>query len=501
MTPTDIPPEVFRDAGHRLIDWVADYLANPEQYPVLAQVAPGDVKGALPPAPPRTSESLDDIIADFERVIVPGVTHWNHPGFHAYFSVSASAPGILGELLTAALNTNGMLWRSNPSSTELEQLTLDWLRQMLGMGQGWFGMITDTASLSTMLALAAAREAKPELAVRERGLAGRADLPPLRVYCSEQAHSSVDKGALTLGFGYENVVHVPVDDAFRMRADALDAAVRADRARGMLPLACVATVGTTGTTSIDPVPAIADVCRREGIWLHVDGAYGAAAAAVPEMRHVLDGVERADSLVVNPHKWLFTPIDCSALYTRHPEVLRRAFSLVPEYLTTRGEADEVVNYMDYGVQLGRRFRALKLWMVLRAFGVDGIAERIRAHVALARELAGRVEASGDWELMAPVPLSLVCFRYAPEDVPEDELNILNERILHDVNASGRAFLSHTKLRGKYTIRLAIGNIRTERRHVEEAWRLLQDAASRVLPERTSPPSPAAGAAGASPVRG
>lgn len=474
---TDLPPDEFRAAGHKLIDWVADYLANPERYPVLAQVAPGDVKNALPAGPPSAPESLDDIMADFERVIVPGVTHWNHPGFYAYFSVSASAPGILGELLAAALNTNGMLWRSNPSSTELEERALDWLRQMLGMGPGWFGMITDTASISTMLALAAAREMRPEYAVRERGLAGRADLPPMRVYCSEQAHSSVDKGAITLGLGYENVVHIPVDDAFRMRADALDTAVRADRARGMLPLACVATVGTTGTTSIDPVPAIADVCRREGMWLHVDGAYGAAAAVVPEMRHVLDGLERADSLVVNPHKWLFTPIDCSALYTRHPEVLRRAFSLIPEYLTTRGDADEVVNYMDYGVQLGRRFRALKLWMVIRAFGVDGIAERLRGHMALARELAGWVRASGDWELMAPVPFSLVCFRYAPPDASEAERDAMNERILQAVNASGRAFLSHTKLGGKYTIRLAIGNIRTERRHIEDAWRLLREAAA------------------------
>ena len=477
--PTDIPIEDFRAAGHRLIDWVAEYLEHPERYPVLAQVAPGDVKNALPLAPPRAAEGLDDIIADFERVIVPGVTHWNHPAFYAYFSVSASAPGILGELLAAALNTNGMLWRTNPSSAELEQRALDWLRQMLGMGDGWFGMITDTASISTMLALAAAREARPELAVRERGLAGRTDVPPLRVYCSEQAHSSVDKGAITLGLGYENVVHVPVDDAFRMRPDALAELVRADRERGLLPLACVATVGTTGTTSIDPVPAIADVCAREGIWLHVDGAYGGAAAVVPEMRHVLDGVERADSFVVNPHKWLFTPIDCSALYTRRPEVLRRAFSLVPEYLTTRGDADDALNYMDYGVQLGRRFRALKLWMVIRAFGVDGIAERLRAHMALARELAGWVDASGDWELMAPVPFSLVCFRYAPAGTGDAERDALNERIVQAVNASGRAFLSHTKLRGRYTIRLAIGNIRTERRHVEEAWALLRDAAATV----------------------
>jgi len=337
-------------------------------------------------------------------------------------------------------------------------------------------MITDTAAISTLLALAAAREARPDLAVRERGLAGRPEVPPMRVYASAHAHSSVDKAAMTLGLGHENVVHVDVDARFRMRPEHLAELVAADRRRGLLPIACVATTGTTSTTSVDPVPAIADVCEREGLWLHVDGAYGGTAAIVPELRWIFDGVERADSLVVNPHKWLFTPIDCSAFYTRRPEVLKRAFALVPEYLVT-GVPDEAVNYMDYGVQLGRRFRALKLWMVIRAFGVAGLQARIRHHVALAQEFAAWVEAEPGWEVMAPHPLSLVCFRYAPNATGEAERNALNERILAEVNATGRVYLSHTRLGDAYTLRLAVGNIRTQREHVAEAWTLLQAAAA------------------------
>ena len=474
--PGDVPPAEFRERAHRLVDWVADYVENGERYPVLARVAPGEIAARLPVAPPASAESLGDILDDFERVILPGITHWNHPGFLAYFATSGSAPGILAELLAAALNVNAMLWKTSPAATELEQRTLDWLRQMLGLGVGWFGIINDTASISTLLALAAAREARAELAVRERGMAGRAELPRLRVYASAHAHSSVDKAAITLGIGHENVVHVAVDETFRMRADALAAAVAADRARGFLPLATVATVGTTSTSSIDPVPDIAAICAREGIWLHVDASYGGVAAIVPELRHVLDGVDLADSLVINPHKWLFTPVDLSAMYTRRPDVLRRAFALVPEYLVT-AEQDDVVNLMDYGVQLGRRFRALKLWFVIRAFGADGLAARVRHHCDLAREFAEWVRADDGWEVMAPVPLSLVCFRCVRAGTSQTEQDELNEAILQRVNASGRVYLSHTKLDGRYTLRLAIGNIRTERRHIGEAWSLLRAAAA------------------------
>lgn len=467
--------DALGDAGQRALAWLEAYFAHPERYPVLARVAPGDVAAQLPASPPVHGEPLEAILEDFERVIVPGITHWNHPGFFAYFAISANAPGIVAELLAAGLNVNAMLWKASPAATELEQVTLDWLRQLLGLESGWFGLISDTASMSTMLALAGAREAHPELDVRTRGLAGRADLPRMRVYCSDQAHSSVDKAAIALGLGHENVAKIPSDAAFRMRADVLAGAIADDRARGWLPIACIATVGTTSTTSVDPVPAIAEICEREGLWLHVDAAYGGAAALVPEMRAVLDGVERADSLVVNPHKWMFTPFDCSALYTRRPEVLKRAFSLVPEYLVT-AEQGAAENLMDYGVQLGRRFRALKLWMVLRAFGAEGMAAHIRRHCALAQELARWVEGEPGWELAAPVPFSLVCFRYAPPGRPEEELEALNAAVMDRVNASGEAFLSHTKLGGRYVIRLAIGNVRTERRHVRRAWELLREAA-------------------------
>lgn len=462
--------------GGAVLDWIADYLENPQRFPVLSGVRPGDVAATLPASPPASAEPLEKILEDFESKIIPGITHWNHPSFFGYFATSSSVPGILAEMLVAALDVKAMLWKTSPAATELEQVVTDWLRQMLGLGHGWFGITTDTASISSMLALAAAREARPELAIRERGLAGRPELPRLRVYCSPHTHSSVDKAALALGIGLDNVVKVEDDEEFRMRPDALHRAITDDRARGFLPLACVATVGTTSMSAIDPVPAIADICRRESVWLHVDGAYGGVLAIVPEYRHILDGVEDADSLVVNPHKWLFTPFDCSVFFIKRPDVLRNAFSLVPDYLVTR-EQDEVVNYMDYGVQLGRRFRALKLWMVIRAFGVDGLADRLRKHCALARKFAGWVESSDDWELLAPVPFSLVCFRYAPAGMGERERDERNETIMHAVNAGGDVFLSHTRIRGHYTLRLAIGNLRTEERHVALAWQRLREAAT------------------------
>lgn len=468
----DIDPEAFRRYGHEVIDWIAGYLAEPERYAVLSRVRPGEIAAQLPAHPPAGPEPMERILADFERIILPGITHWNHPGFFAYFAISGSAPGILGELLTAALNVNGMLWKTSPAATELEQVTLDWLRQMLGLPDGLHGVIMDTASISSLVAIAAAREAL-DLDIRRQGMAGRPELPRLRLYTSEQAHSSIEKGALTLGLGQQGVRAIPVDEAFRMDPAALEHAVEEDRAAGWRPFFAAATVGTTSTTSVDPVPAIAAVCRRQGLWLHVDGAYGGIAAVAPELRHVLAGCEHADSIVVNPHKWLFTPIDCSAFYVRDPAMLRRAFSLVPEFLRT-GEDDEVTNYMDWGVQLGRRFRALKLWMVLRYFGHEGLAARIRAHVELARRFAAWVDESPDFERLAPAPLSTVCFRAHPRGLDDARaLDRLNERLLSAVNASGEVYLSHTRLRDRYTLRLAIGNIRTGEQHVARAWELLQ----------------------------
>jgi aromatic-L-amino-acid decarboxylase len=473
----DLPREELISQGRAMLDWIGEYLEHPERYPVLSQVRPGDVRASLPSSPPEDAESLDAIFSDFESKIIPGITHWNHPAFFGYFATSSSVPGILAEMLAATLDVKAMLWRTSPAATELEQLVTDWLRQMLGLGDGWFGITTDTASISSMLALAAAREAKPELEIRERGMAGRTDLPRLRVYASAHTHSSVDKAALALGLGLENVVKVDDDEQFRMRPNALAEAIAADRARGYVPIACVATVGTTGMASIDPVPAIAEICSRENVWLHVDGAYGGTLAVVPEYRYILDGVESADSFVVNPHKWLFTPFDCSVFFVKRPDVLKRAFWLVPEFLATPDQ--DVVNYMDYGIQLGRRFRALKLWMIIRAFGTKGLADRLRAHCALARTFAGWVETKIDWELMAPVPFSLVCFRYAPQGMEDRERDRVNEAIMHTVNAGGEVFLSHTKVNGRYTLRLAIGNIRTEEAHILLAWERLQRAAAQL----------------------
>ena len=467
----------LRAALEQAAEWCSAYLDRVGDLPVLARVEPGEIAAALPEHAPSDGEPLADILADVDRILIPGITHWNHPGFMAYFGISGSPPGILGETVAAALNVNAMLWRTSPAATELEQRVLRWVAELIGLPAGWFGEITDTASASTMYALAAAREAAG-LDIRTRGMAGRSDLPPLRMYTSDQAHSSVEKACIALGLGQEGLRKIPSDDAFRMRADLLADAVAADVASGMRPLAVVATVGTTSTTSIDPVAEIAEIAARHGMWLHVDAAYGGSAAVVPEMRWVMDGCERADSVVVNPHKWLFTPVDCSLLYTARPHDLKAAFSLVPAYLTTP-EDGGVVNLMDYGISLGRRFRALKLWMVVRAYGADGLAALISGHIALARRLAAAIEAEPRWELLAPVPFSTVCFRLHPPGVDDEgELRRLNEGIIDQVNADGRAFVSHTDLGGRYAVRVAIGNLATTAEHVDTAWELMRGAAAR-----------------------
>jgi aromatic-L-amino-acid decarboxylase len=477
MSLGDLDIEEFRRHGHTVVDRIAEYLAEIESLPVLSRSEPGAVRRALPAAPPVEPEPLEEILADIDRVVVPGLTHWQSPGFMAYFGITGSAPGILGEMLTAAFNVNAMLWQTSPAATELEEVAVDWLRQLVGLPEPLFGCINDTASSSTLYALAAAREAIPGARIRERGMAGRTDLPPLRYYTSEEAHSSVEKAGIVLGTGREGCVRIATDADFRMDVDALSAAIAADRDAGRLPFAVVATAGTTSTTSVDPVAAIADVCAAEGLWLHVDAAYAGAAAVAPALRWVLDGCERADSIVVNPHKWLFTPIDCSVLWTRRREVLRDAFTLVPEYLRTAHDLDEsVINLNDYGTSLGRRFRALKLWMVIRTFGAEGIAARISEHVRLADLLATWVEGDPLWERTAPARLSTVCLRAHPPGVDDETLLAgLNERVMARVNGDGRFFVSHTALRGRMTLRVAIGNLRTEERHVRGVWEELRAA--------------------------
>jgi aromatic-L-amino-acid decarboxylase len=455
----------FRRAGHEVVDWIADYLENSRQYPVLPRMKPGDLIDCLPRSAPEHGEPLAKILEDFHKLILPAVTHWNHPRFMAYFAVSASGPGILGEMLAAAINANGMLWKTSPAGTELEVVTLDWLREWLGLPEQFFGIIYDTASVSTLHAIAAARErADPDAG--EKGSSQN-----LILYTSEQAHSSVEKGAVALGIGRQNVRKIPVDSQFQMRPQALATAVEQDRKAGKKPFCVVATVGTTSTTSVDPVADLASMTQDYGLWLHIDAAYAGAAAILPEFRHILAGAERADSLVVNPHKWLFTPIDLSAFYTRRPDILKRAFSLVPEYLRTE-EDSRAVNYMDYGVQLGRRLRALKLWFVLRYFGRKGISEIIRSHIHWAQHVATAIDADDRFERMAPTPFSVVCFRYRGTD--ED-----NRRLLESINASGKAFLSHTVLDGRFVLRLAVGNLGTTQADVEDVWRLLKESAARL----------------------
>ncbi len=480
----DMDPEAFRAAAHAVVDVMADYLASVEEYPVFPDVEPGTIGPRFPSTPPEDPEPLEAILDDYRELVEANATHWQHPGFLAYFATTASGPGILGEMLTAALGQNPMLWRTSPSGTELEGVVVGWLRQALGLPDTFDGLITDTASTSTLIALAAAREGAGFGASLE-GLGGRSEVPPLRVYASAEAHSSVDKAAMTLGLGRSAVLRIPTDDGYALRLEALQAAIAADLAAGRRPIAIVATVGTTSSTSIDPVAARADVAEREGLWLHVDAAYAGVVALIPDRRGPFEGWERADSIVVNPHKWLFTPLDASLLLTRRMADLRTTFSLVPEYLRTLDRATPVRDYNEYTPQLGRRFRALKLWMQLRWFGLAGLRRRIAHHLDLAADLAAAVDADPDWERLAPVPFSTVCLRWRPAELADraddplvaDRLDAANQRIMVRVNRTGEVFLSHTRLRDRFAIRVAIGNLRTEARHVERAWALLREAAA------------------------
>jgi len=427
----------FREDGAAALEWAARYLERVGDFPVLAQVEPGDIRRRLPAAPPERGEPFASVLRDLDEILLPGTTHWQSPRFFAYFANSAAEPGILAELLAATLNSVAFIWRTSPASTELEAHTLDWVAQLLGLPSGWHGHIEDTASVSTIAALAAARETN----------GGHV------VVCSEEAHSSVERAARLLGLETRKV---PLDGEFQLDADALDLTDAA---------ALVATVGTTSTTAVDPVPVLADACEAAGVWLHVDAAYAGSAWVCPELRWSQAGVERADSLVVNAHKWLFTPMDCSLLWTRRPEALRAAFSLVPEYLRT---SDEAENLSDYGPALGRRFRSLKLWAILRCYGREGLQARIREAVRLAELFEGLVRPEPGWEVCAPRSFSVVCFRRLGSDEE-------NEQLLARVNETGELFISHTKLDGRYVLRLAIGNERTTEADVRRAWDVLQRA--------------------------
>jgi aromatic-L-amino-acid decarboxylase len=465
MPKLDPTSDEFRAAGHKLIDWISDYLDGVDRYDVLSRVQPGDIEKQFTAVPRVNGRPYDELLADVESKIVPGITHWNHPAFFAYFANTGSQAGILAELLTAALNGNGMVWRTSPSLTELETVTLRWLREALGLPSDLFGVINDTASINSFLALAAARErSAPD--IRKHGFSGA---PPLRIYCSEHAHSSIEKGALALGFGIDGVVKIAGDDALAMNVDALEDAIARDRKSGAVPCAITASVGTTSSAAVDPVRRIGEIAKRENVWLHVDSAYAGPATICPEFRWLWDGIEAADSIVVNPHKWLFTPMDCSVLYTRHPQVLRSAFSLAetPAYLKEADTAE--INYMDYGIQLGRRFRALKLWFLFEHYGIARMQAVIRQHVADAARLAAELQKRDDIELLVPQSLSVVVFRKIVRDAGGNVDEAASERVsieaLERMNDSGRLFVSATRLRGRYGIRVALGNGATEWEHV------------------------------------
>jgi len=455
-------PDEFRRHGHAIIDWIADYQAHIRDYPVVPPCAPGDLVDALPATGPEAPETMEAILRDFEQLIVPGVTHWNHPRFHSFFAISSSPPGVLAEALVAALNMQHMLWKSGPAGTELEQVTLAWLIDWMGLKPGWFGEIFDTASVATLHGIAAAREFVVP--------GSRATGNPLgmTVYCSQWAHTSVDKACIMLGIGLDNLRRIEADASYRLKPAALAQAIREDRAAGRTPICIVPTVGTTGVTSVDPVAEVVRIARAENLWVHVDAAYGGAAAVVPEFRHYLDGVDDADSMVVNPHKWLFTPIDLSCFYTRRPDILRRAFSLVPDYLKYE-EDPRLVNLMDYGLPLGRRFRSLKLWFAMRYYGREGFVRMIRNHIGWAHRLADLIAADDRFELAAPVTMGLVCFRLKASDDA-------TRKLVEAINDSGFAFLSQTTVDGKFTIRLALGTFSSTWDDIAAVWQRIRETA-------------------------
>jgi aromatic-L-amino-acid/L-tryptophan decarboxylase len=461
----DISPKLFREQLHRLADWIADFRENIEAIPVAPNEKPGSILAKISNQPPESGERIDGILAEVDRVITPGMVHWSHPQFMGYFGSTSTGPGILADMISATFNVNAMTWRTSPAATELETLVLDWLRQWLGLPNEFGGVVYDTASVGVMHALAVARE-EAIGGVRTKGLTGRNDVARMRIYASDQAHSSAEKAAIALGLGEENVIHIASDTQFRMNVSALAEAIAADKRNNFKPLAVIATVGTTSTASVDPIRNIAALCREEKIFLHIDAAYGGGLALLPECAWVKDGWKLADSLIINPHKMLFVPLDFSVLYVRDLERLRRVFSLVPEYL--RGDsAGADINYMDYSIQLGRRFRAIKAWMVWRTFGRAGMAARIREHLRLAHLCGEWIKADARFELSAPIVMGVVCFRLRDAD---DEAN---SAVVEKINASGKAYLTQTKLRGRTCIRLGLGNILTTQEHLRNVWKMIQ----------------------------
>ena len=467
----------FRAHAHELVDWMADYMEHVESYPVKAQVQPGEILGRLPERPPEAGEPFDRIMEDFRRVIIPGITHWQHPSFFAYFPANTSPPSVLAEMLTSTLGAQCMSWATSPAAAELEERVMQWLGGMIGLPASWHGVIQDTASTATLCSILTAREARSGFAVNARGLDGT---ERFTVYCSSEAHSSIEKAVRIAGLGRERLRKIPVDDVYAMIPGALEEAVRADLAAGLTPLAVVAALGTTGSTAVDPLEAVGEVARRYGLWLHVDAAFAGAALLLPEERTVLAGIGQADTFVFNPHKWMFTNFDCTAYFVKDPVALVRTFEILPEYLKTH-EREPVNNYRDWGIQLGRRFRALKLWFVIRTYGVEGLRRMVGRHLAMARALEQCMRAEPEVELLAPVRFSVLCFRVHPRGLDDEtRLNGLNMTLMERLNASGRLFLTHTKLRGRVALRLVIAQTGVEQRHVDAAWAAIREEAGRLF---------------------
>ncbi|HOW30673.1 MAG TPA: aminotransferase class I/II-fold pyridoxal phosphate-dependent enzyme [Bacteroidales bacterium] len=468
----------FRQWAHHFADWMADYYEDIEKFPVKSQVLPGEIGAKLPLFPPAESEDMENIFIDFREIILPGITHWQSPDFFAYFPANGSFPSILGEMLTAALGAQCMIWETSPAAAELEERVMDWLKLMTGLPQSWSGVIQDTASTSTLAAILSAREKYSGFGVNNAGFAG---YEGLRVYCSTETHSSIEKAVKIAGIGRQNLVKVQVDDQFRMDVKALRKAITGDLEAGLKPCCVVATLGTTGSTSVDPLSEIAGICREFNLWLHVDAAYGGTALLLPEYRWMTEGIERADSIVFNPHKWMFTNFDCSAYFVKDKESLIRTFEILPEYLktATRGQVND---YRDWGVPLGRRFRALKLWFVIRSFGVDGLKSRISEHIEMAKWFERQVIASDGFELLAPRIFSVVCFRYHPLGLSAVEVNHFNQQLLQVINKTGKLYLSHTKLNGNFVLRMSIAQTETRQHHVEAAWESIRTIAANLNPK-------------------
>ena len=465
--------ETFRKFGHEFVDWVVDYLDSVEEYSVRAQIKPGEIINRLPDSAPVVGESMEDIFKDFKEIIFPGMTHWQHPSWFGYFPANNSPPSVLAELLTAGLGAQCMIWETSPAAAELEERVLDWLRRMLGLPEGMEGVIQDTASTTTMVALLTAREKATDFKTNREGIHEK-----LFVYVSEEAHSSVEKGAKIAGYGKDNIRRIPADENFAMIPARLEAAIARDKKRDLKPACVVATVGTTSSSGIDPLRPIGQVCRSHGVYLHVDAAYAGTAAILPEKKWMLDGMEYVDSFNFNPHKWMLTNFDCSAHFVKDSGSLIKTFEIHPEYLKTGVDA-LVNNYRDWGIQLGRRFRALKLWFVIRSYGIEGLQRVVREHIHLAELFKGWVEEHELFEILAPVPLSLVCFR-VNNGGSEEELNALNKELIERINQSGKVLLTQTTLKGKFVLRMAIGSRTTEERHVCQAWKLIVSTAKNML---------------------